>query len=82
MRLTGIDLSPGMLALALTRADALEVPVDLVKGNAQAPPIIDTTQARHTDPVVCESGFTIVDRRRLRLGAIERLTAAKPSTGT
>lgn len=147
VHLTGIDLSPGMLALARTRADALEMPVDLLEGDAQALPftsaVFDTVvctlglssipddrtavtqmhrvlrpgghlvllghvasphrpvraaqhllerlsaqrgvqdaQTRHVASLVRDAGFTIVYRRCFRLGAIERLTAAKPPTRT
>ncbi|MBA8826172.1 ubiquinone/menaquinone biosynthesis C-methylase UbiE [Saccharopolyspora lacisalsi] len=141
--LTGIDLSPEMLALARTRAESRKPPVDLLEGDAQALPFADATfdtvictlglssipddraaltqthrvlrpgghlvllghvasphrpvraiqrllerlstrrgiqdaHLRHVAPLVRDTGFTIVYRRHLRLGAIERLTAVKP----
>ncbi|RCW45768.1 phosphatidylethanolamine N-methyltransferase /phosphatidyl-N-methylethanolamine N-methyltransferase [Halopolyspora algeriensis] len=144
VHLTGIDLSPGMLALARARADESELSVDLVEGDAQDLPFADAVfdtvlctlglssipddraavaqmhrvlrpgghlillghvasphrpvraaqhllerlsarrgvqdfQTRRVTPLVRDTGFTIVYRRHFRLGAIQRLTALKPT---
>jgi ubiquinone/menaquinone biosynthesis C-methylase UbiE len=43
VRLTGLDLSPGMLAVARRRASALGRTVELVEGDAQALPFADAS---------------------------------------
>lgn len=47
--LTGVDLSPEMLALARERAEDRGLPVELIEGDAQALPVEDATY----DSVVC-----------------------------
>lgn len=49
VRLTGIDLSPDMLAFAAARAEKIERPIRLVEGDAQDLPFEDST----FDSVVC-----------------------------
>ena len=65
--LTGIDLSPGMLAVARDRAKALGLDADLRTGNADALEFGDAAQ-----------GFVVSHSQRSRLGWVERLVAAKP----
>jgi ubiquinone/menaquinone biosynthesis C-methylase UbiE len=61
VRLTGIDLSPAMLAIARRRAGALGRPVDLQLGDAQALEF----PAERFDAVVCTLALcTIPDERR------------------
>ena len=47
--LTGVDLSPGMLAIAKARAEKRGLPVDLREGDAEALPVDDAAY----DSVVC-----------------------------
>lgn len=42
---------------------------------------VQDVQTRQMAALVRDTGFTIVYRRRFRLGVIERLTAVKPVTG-
>ena len=58
---TGVDLSPSMLARAQRRADAIGLPVSLVEGDAQALPFPDGT----FDTVICSLALcTIPDQAR------------------
>ena len=61
VRLTGLDYSPAMLAVARQRAHALGLQVDLREGNAHALPFADAS----FDTVVCTLGLCSVhdDRR-------------------
>jgi ubiquinone/menaquinone biosynthesis C-methylase UbiE len=61
VRLTGVDVSPAMLAIAESRAKSLGLDVDLRLGDAQA---LDFTDERF-DTVVCTLSLcTIADDRR------------------
>ncbi len=61
VRLTGIDLSPGMLAVARRRAEELGLEVELQLGDAQALELPDSS----FDTVVCTLALcTIPDERR------------------
>ncbi|WP_326834729.1 methyltransferase domain-containing protein [Amycolatopsis rhabdoformis] len=53
VRLTGLDLSPAMLALARQRAETLGRPVTLQEGNAEALPFADAS----FDTVACTLGL-------------------------
>ncbi|MGH3518405.1 MAG: class I SAM-dependent methyltransferase [Haloechinothrix sp.] len=56
VKLTGIDLSEGMLTIARTRAAKLNRDVDLEQGNAHALPFDDAT----FDTVVCTFGLCAI----------------------
>ncbi len=56
--LTGVDVSPEMLAVAQSKADARELPIDLREGDAEALPVED---ASYDSVVCCLSLCTIPD---------------------
>lgn len=61
VQITGLDLSPAMLAIARTRADELARPVELAEGDAHALPYEDA----RFDTVVCTFSLcNIPDERR------------------
>lgn len=69
VRLTGIDLSPGMLALARTRADGMEPPVSLLEGDAQAMPLADAS----FDTVICTLGLSSIPDDRAAITEMHRV---------
>jgi ubiquinone/menaquinone biosynthesis C-methylase UbiE len=69
VRLTGVDLSPAMLALARRRADDLGVQVDLREGDAQALPFPDGS----FDTVVCTLSLCAVPDDRAALQEMWRV---------
>ncbi|WP_307849754.1 class I SAM-dependent methyltransferase [Qaidamihabitans albus] len=68
-RVTGIDLSPGMLALARERVAELGLPVGLVEGDAQALPF----PAARFDTVICTLGLSSVPDDRLAVREMHRV---------
>lgn len=69
VRLTGIDLSSGMLALARTRADGMEPPVALIEGDAQAMPLADAS----FDTVTCTLGLSSIPDDRAAIAEMHRV---------
>ncbi|WP_051399501.1 class I SAM-dependent methyltransferase [Haloechinothrix halophila] len=69
VRLTGIDLSPRMLALARTRADGMEPPVSLLEGDAQAMPLADDS----FDTVICTLGLSSIPDDRAAITEMHRV---------
>jgi ubiquinone/menaquinone biosynthesis C-methylase UbiE len=69
VRLTGIDLSPAMVAIARTRARELGREIDLREGDAQALPFPDAT----FDTVVCTLGLCGVPDERAALAEMHRV---------
>lgn len=69
VRLTGIDLSPAMLALARARADELEREIDLREGDAQVLPFPDGT----FDTVVCTLGLCGFPDERAAIAQMHRV---------
>ncbi|MFD1150961.1 class I SAM-dependent methyltransferase [Saccharothrix hoggarensis] len=69
VRLTGLDLSPGMLAQARARADHLGRDVTLVEGDAQSLPFPDA----HFDTVVCTLGLCGVPDDRAAIHEMHRV---------
>ena len=65
--LTGIDLSPGMLAVARQRATALGIDVDLRVGNAEALEFGDAT----FDTVVCTISLCNIPDDRAAIRAFQ-----------
>jgi ubiquinone/menaquinone biosynthesis C-methylase UbiE len=69
VRLTGIDLSPAMVAIARTRARELGREIDLREGDAQALPFPDGT----FDTVVCTLGLCGFPDERAALAEMHRV---------
>jgi ubiquinone/menaquinone biosynthesis C-methylase UbiE len=69
VRLTGVDLSPAMLAVARQRAAALGRDVDLREGDAQALPFPDAS----FDTVVCTLSLCAVPDERAVIGQMWRV---------
>jgi ubiquinone/menaquinone biosynthesis C-methylase UbiE len=69
VRLTGIDLSPGMLAQARRRAAGSGREVELVEGVAERMPFADAT----FDSVVCTLAVCAVDDRAAAIGEMVRV---------
>lgn len=69
IRLTGIDLSPAMLALARLRAHQTGVAVNLVEGDAQALPLPD----QRFDTVICTLGLSSIPDDRAALMQMHRV---------
>jgi ubiquinone/menaquinone biosynthesis C-methylase UbiE len=69
VRLTGVEWSPGMLAGAQRRADALGRAVDLRQGDAQALNFPDG----YFDTVVCTFSLCGIPDQRLALGELARV---------
>ncbi|NKE63963.1 methyltransferase domain-containing protein [Lentzea sp. PSKA42] len=67
--LTGLDLSPAMLAIARTRAAELQRPIDLREGDAQALPFPDAS----FDTVVCTLGLCGVPDERKAIAEMHRV---------
>ncbi len=65
----GVDLSPGMLALARQRAQDVEVPVHLVEGDAQALPFPGAA----FDTVVCTLGLSSIPDDRAAVSEMHRV---------
>jgi len=70
--LTGLDLSPAMLAIARTRAAELNRAVDLHEGDAQALPFPDAS----FDTVVCTLGLCGVPDERAAIAEMHRVLRA------
>lgn len=68
-RLTGVEFSPGMLALARRRATDLDRAVDLREGDAQA---LDLPDAAY-DTVVCTFGLCAIPDDRKALAEMDRV---------
>ena len=68
VEVTGIDLSPEMLALAGRRADELGMAVDLRHGDAEALPVEDAS----FDTVVCALGLCSIPRAALAVSELVR----------
>jgi ubiquinone/menaquinone biosynthesis C-methylase UbiE len=69
VRLTGVDLSPGMLSIARTRAEELGREIDLKEGNAEALPFEDAS----FDTVVCTLGLCGIPDERTAIGEMYRV---------
>jgi ubiquinone/menaquinone biosynthesis C-methylase UbiE len=69
VRLTGVDLSPGMLAIARRRAAELGRPVDLREANAEALPFADAS----FDTVVCTLSLCAVPDNRAAILEMRRV---------
>jgi ubiquinone/menaquinone biosynthesis C-methylase UbiE len=69
VRLTGVDLSPEMLAVARSRAAALRRTVDLREADAEALPFEDAT----FDTVVCTLAMCAVPDERAAIGEMHRV---------
>ena len=69
IRLTGVDLSPGMLELARARAADLGVDVDLREGDAQELPFPDAS----FDTAVCTLGLCGVPDDRAAIAEMHRV---------
>jgi ubiquinone/menaquinone biosynthesis C-methylase UbiE len=69
VELTGIELSPGMLAIARQRAQALGHPADLRQGDVQALDFADES----FDTVTCTLGFCTIPDTRAAAGEAFRV---------
>jgi ubiquinone/menaquinone biosynthesis C-methylase UbiE len=69
VRLTGVDLSPGMLSAARARAAELALDADLREADAAALPFPDAS----FDTVVCTLGMCAVPDDRAAIGEIRRV---------
>jgi len=69
VRLTGVEFSPGMLALARRRAADLGLPADLREGDAQA---LDLPDAAY-DTVVCTFSLCAIPDHRKALAEMSRV---------
>lgn len=69
VRLTGVDLSPGMLAVARARAAAAGHDVDLREADAQALPFVDAS----FDTVVCTLSLCAIPDHRAAIGEMARV---------
>jgi ubiquinone/menaquinone biosynthesis C-methylase UbiE len=66
--LTGVDVSPEMLALARRRAEARGLPVDLMEGDAGALPVEDAS----FDTVVCSLSLCTIPDPEVAIGEMKR----------
>jgi len=69
VRLTGVDLSPGMLEIARRRAEELGLDVDLREADAQALPF----RKESFDTVVCTLGLCGVPDERVAVAEMHRV---------
>jgi ubiquinone/menaquinone biosynthesis C-methylase UbiE len=69
IHLTGVDLSPSMLAMARRRADQLDFPVDLREGDAQRLELPDEA----FDTVVCTYGLCAIPDERQAVAEMVRV---------
>jgi ubiquinone/menaquinone biosynthesis C-methylase UbiE len=69
VRLTGVDLSPAMLAVARQRADDLGRDVDLREADAQALPFADAT----FDTLVCTLALCAIPDERAAIAEMRRV---------
>jgi ubiquinone/menaquinone biosynthesis C-methylase UbiE len=67
--LTGVELSPAMLAVARRRAAGLGVTADLVEGDAQALPFPDSS----FDTVVCTLSLCAIPDHQAAIGEMRRV---------
>ena len=74
-RLTGIDLTPAMLTLALDRARSLGMAAALLVADAQAPPFA----AASFDSVVCTLGLNAIPDDRAAVAEMYRVL--RPAAG-
>lgn len=72
VRLTGVDLSPEMLALARNRASEIVRQVDLLEGDAHALPFAESS----FDTVVCTYSLCNVPDPRLAVSEMKRVLRA------